>query len=150
MSPTVIPRPANDDLAQALEVLSDASEPAAASAFDLLNSYAVVFVAAFLVTLLSTPLVRWLAVACNITDRPDRIRKEHAYPVPYLGGVAVYLGLMAGVAISYLYFDHTASHFRQIPMAVVLCMAAIMLTGLSDDVWGFGPRLKIAGQLVAA
>ena len=150
MSPTVIPRPANDDLAQALELVSDASEPAAASAIDILNSYAVVFMAAFLVTLLSTPLVRWLALACKITDRPDRIRKAHAYPVPYLGGVAVYLGLMAGVAISYLYFDRTASHFRQIPMAVVVGMAAIMFTGLADDVWGLGPRLKIAGQLVAA
>ncbi len=143
MPPTVIPRPANDDLAQAIE-------PAAASAIDLLNSYAVVFAAAFLVTLLATPLVRWLALACNITDRPDRIRKAHVYPVPYLGGVAVYLGLMAGVAISYLYFDRTASHFRQIPMAVVLGMAAIMFTGLADDIWGLGPRLKIAGQLVAA
>jgi UDP-GlcNAc:undecaprenyl-phosphate GlcNAc-1-phosphate transferase len=43
-----------------------------------------------------------------------------------------------------------AARYVQMPMAVVLGMVAIMFTGLADDIWDLGPRLKIAGQLVAA
>jgi UDP-GlcNAc:undecaprenyl-phosphate GlcNAc-1-phosphate transferase len=122
---------------------------AAAAAFDLLNGYSIVFVAAFLVTLLATPLVRLLAVRANIVDRPDTARKGHAYPVASLGGTAVYLGLLAAIALSYV-VSIDAPSYRAVPLAVVLGMTAIMVTGLADDVWGLGPRLKIAGQLVAA
>jgi hypothetical protein len=33
-----------------------------------------------------------------------------------------------------------------VPIAVVVGMVAITFTGLADDVWGWDPRLKIAGQ----
>ena len=42
------------------------------------------------------------------------------------------------------------SSFMPVPLAVVIGMVAITFTGLADDVWGWDPRLKIAGQLVAA
>lgn len=130
-------------------------EPAAGAgqavgALDLLNSYAFVFVIAFLVTLLSTPLVRRLALATGVTDRPDQRRKLHAAPVPLLGGVAVFLGLLAAVVYARLWGGPAGSAAPHTPFAVVLGMLAIMGTGLGDDVWGWDPRLKVAGQLVAA
>ncbi|MHC4414840.1 MAG: glycosyltransferase family 4 protein [Planctomycetota bacterium] len=137
-------------IGEAVDALTTELEPVVVSAMDLLNSYAVIFVAAFLVTLLCTPLVRRLALAGNVTDDPDSSRKVHPYPVAYLGGVAVFLGLIAALAISYVYWDGVAANYRSVPIAIVLGMAAIMFTGLADDVWGLGPRLKIAGQLIAA
>lgn len=131
------------------EEMSDTAA-AAPSALGILNGYAFVFVAAFVVTLLATPLVRWFALRGNIIDRPDHTRKVHQYPVAYLGGVAVYLGLVAAITLSYVLRPETAAGSRPIPLAVLLGMTAIMVTGLADDVWGLGPRLKIAGQLVAA
>ncbi len=135
---------------KAIELLADEVEPAGVTAMDFLNSYAAIFVAAFVVTLLVTPIVRRVALASNVTDQPDDARKSHAYPVAYLGGVAVFIGLVVAVGISYVYYDGVAALYRSVPMAIVLGMVAIMLTGLADDVWGLGPRLKIAGQLVAA
>ena len=135
---------------EAIEILADEVEPAGVTAMDFLNSYAAVFVAAFVVTLLVTPIVRRVALASNVTDQPDDPRKSHAYPVAYLGGVAVFIGLVVAVGISYVYYDGVAALYRSVPMAIVLGMMAIMLTGLADDIWGLGPRLKIAGQLVAA
>lgn len=126
------------------------TEPLAFSVLDLLNSYAVVFVGAFVVTLLATPLVRRLAVLGNVTDQPDDPRKMHQQPIPYLGGVAVFLGLLTAVALSYVHTNGVVALYRQVPFAVVLGMVAIMFTGLADDVWGWHPRLKVAGQLVAA
>ncbi|MCA9290273.1 MAG: undecaprenyl/decaprenyl-phosphate alpha-N-acetylglucosaminyl 1-phosphate transferase [Phycisphaerales bacterium] len=116
----------------------------------LLNAYAVIFFVAFIMTLLSTPLVRRFAIAHDIVDHPDGERKAHRFPVAYLGGVAVFFGLMMAIATSYFDIRGASSHFSTVPLSIVVGMCAIMFTGLADDVWGWDPRLKIAGQLTAA
>lgn len=121
-----------------------------ASAMDLLNSYTHVFLAGFLVTLLVTPIIRRIAIATNVIDHPDADRKNHPYPVAYLGGVAVFLGLLVAVAMSYIFVDDATAGYAPVPIAIVIGMVAIAFTGFADDVWGWDPRLKIAGQLVAA
>ncbi|MDY7108208.1 MAG: MraY family glycosyltransferase [Planctomycetota bacterium] len=130
--------------------LADAGEPVVVGAMNLLNSYAHVLVVAFVVTLLFTPLVRRLALAGGVVDRPDARRKMHDYPVPYLGGLAVFIGLIVAIAVSYFSGDDYTTEYAGVPLAVVVGMVAITFTGLADDVWGWDPRLKIAGQLVAA
>jgi len=118
-----------------------------------------VFLAAFLVTLLTTPLMRRLAIRNGIIDHPNDPRKEHKMPVAYLGGVAVYLGLLAGIAVSYIsiltplkIIQPQVSAFTQLPfpISILLGMTVIMLAGLLDDIIGLDPRLKIAGMLLAA
>lgn len=124
--------------------------PLSFTAIELVNSYAHIFLIAFAVTLLATPLVRRLAIAAGIIDHPNDPRKVHSQPVAYLGGVAVFLGLMIAVAVSYMYFDAVTVNNPNVPIAIIIGMVAITFTGLADDVWGWDPRLKIAGQLVAA
>jgi len=135
------------------------SGPGPVTAIGALQGYIGVFVVAFLVSLLATPLMRRLAVANGVVDHPTRDRKDHRLPVAYLGGVAVYLGLLLGVAYSYvapawdlpLYVMH-ASEKQQLltPLSVLLGLTVITLVGLMDDVVGVDPRLKISGQLLAA
>ncbi len=137
-------------IGEAVAALTAGVEPSAVSVVELLSSYSVIFVGAFLVALLATPFARQFALRANITDRPDDVRKMHDHPVPYLGGIAVFLGLIVGVAISYVFMEGAVARYRPVPFAVVLGMVAITFTGLADDVWGWHPRLKIAGQLVAA
>lgn len=134
------------------DIVFSSGEPQsiAVSAMDLLNSYAMIFVVAFLVTLLCTPLVRRAAIAAGAIDKPDAGRKAHPYPVASLGGIAIFIGLIAAIATSYLQIEDIATSYRPLPIAIVLGMVAIMFTGLADDLWGWDPRLKIAGQLVAA
>ncbi|HMN97303.1 MAG TPA: MraY family glycosyltransferase [Phycisphaerales bacterium] len=130
----------------------DASEVSFGPArlLEIVNSYTVLFVAAFLATLLATPLVRVVAVKLNIIDHPDRHRKHHDYPVAYLGGVAVFIGVAVAIATSYVWFDSTTARYDPVPLAVVVGMVVIAVTGLADDVLKLDPRLKIMGQLVAA
>jgi UDP-GlcNAc:undecaprenyl-phosphate GlcNAc-1-phosphate transferase len=120
------------------------------SPLTLLNSYSGLFLIAFLVTLLLTPLIRRLAIALDIVDRPDQKRKQHAMPIAYLGGFAVFFGIIAAIGYSYTMTAGMAGIFAPIPVSIVLGIIAIPFTGLADDVWGWDPRLKIAGQLVAA
>ena len=133
-----------------IELFAGESRSVAAPAMDLLNSYAPIFVVAFAVTLLVTPLVRRLALVAGAVDLPDKARKAHPYPVAMFGGVAVFLGLIIAIATGYVYMDGVAAEYPPLPLAIVLGMVAIMFTGLADDLWGWDPRLKIAGQLVAA
>lgn len=119
-------------------------------ALEYLNGYAGVFIVAFLVTLIATPFVRRLAIEMEIIDKPNEARKQHKYPIAYLGGFAVFLGVMAAIAYSYALVDGPGGSLGPMPLSIVIGIVAITFTGLADDVWGWDPRLKIAGQLVAA
>ena len=98
MSPDVN-GPGSDSMFEATNVLVDGLEPLAVSGMELLNSYAIVLIVAFVVVLLATPLVRLVALHANVTDQPDNGRKSHKYPVAYLGGIAVFLGLIAAIEL---------------------------------------------------
>ena len=119
-------------------------------ALEYLNGYAAVFIVAFLVTLLSTPFIRKLAIEMEIVDKPNEARKQHKYPIAYLGGFAVFLGVMAAIAYSYAMVEGPGGSLGPVPISIVIGIVAITFTGLADDAWGWDPRLKIAGQLVAA
>ena len=120
------------------------------SPLDLLNGYAPVFLVAFTVTLLSTPVVRRVAVSAGIIDMPDRQRKLHSYPVAYLGGLGVFLGVLFGLLATSFLSRGDVGLLRAVPFSVVVGMVAIVFTGLADDIWKWDPRLKVAGQLIAA
>jgi UDP-GlcNAc:undecaprenyl-phosphate GlcNAc-1-phosphate transferase len=122
----------------------------ALNAVGLLNGYAHIFAVAFMVTLIATPFAMRLAQAIGVVDEPDFNRKAHTHPIPYLGGVAVFAGVIAAIAVSYLPSHDLPTAYAPVPLAVVVGMVAITFTGLADDIWGWDPRLKVAGQLVAA
>jgi UDP-GlcNAc:undecaprenyl-phosphate GlcNAc-1-phosphate transferase len=101
-----------------------------------------------------TPIMRVVASYYHIIDQPDRMRKMHNVPVAYLGGMAVFLGWLTGLAIS---------QFRKLPLhepglpphvtinfSIVAGACVIIVIGLWDDVFGIKPWVKIAGQVGAA
>lgn len=120
------------------------------------HGYIGVFIVAFVVTVFITPILRRLAIANGVIDHPDGVRKEHKLPVAYLGGVAIYLGLLSAIGFSFFapagMIDVHPSEVRQVPapFSILLGMTLIMLIGLLDDMVGISPRIKISGQLLAA
>src|SRR5437763_8195332 len=89
---TVIPSTLTPVLAEAL--------PRTFTADAVLAPYVYVFYASFLVAFLFTPVMRVVAMYYGVIDRPDQVRKLHRDPVAYLGGVAVFLGWLSGLAVS--------------------------------------------------
>src|SRR5271154_3042620 len=67
---------------------------------DVFAPYVYVFYAAYLTAFIFTPVMRIVAAHFGVIDQPDSARKMHTRPVAYLGGVAVFLGWMAGLAMS--------------------------------------------------
>lgn len=104
------------------------------------------FVAAFVVALgLSiyfTPLIRRGAVAYGVVDRPDGKLKTHRDPVPYLGGIAVYLSFLFALAFTY--------EFTSEVLGLLLAASIVVMLGLFDDLKVLTPGVKLAGQIVAA
>ncbi|QQS08373.1 MAG: undecaprenyl/decaprenyl-phosphate alpha-N-acetylglucosaminyl 1-phosphate transferase [Phycisphaerales bacterium] len=149
-----------DQVAQAAGIEHAADH---ATRLSIFHGYIGVFFIAFLGTLLVTPIMRRLAVSHGIIDRPNEARKVHKQPIAYLGGVAVYAGLMLGILFSYigpripgLLTTHATTHtdfagdVAPVPLSVLLGLTIIMIIGLIDDVTGISPRVKVGGQLVAA
>ena len=137
----------------------DATSEALMSGLDVFHGYIGVFVVAFLLTVCITPVMRRVAISQGVVDRPSDPRKAHRIPVAYLGGLAVFLGVLGAIAFSYVgiglpeaLFEPHESRFEQraFPLSIIIGMVAITVTGLLDDVAGLFPRLKIVGQLIAA
>jgi UDP-GlcNAc:undecaprenyl-phosphate GlcNAc-1-phosphate transferase len=150
-------------VSDALHTQSAAHEPH--TRLGIFEGYIGVLVISFVVTLFATPIMRMLAVKNGIIDRPSDPRKVHKIPVAYLGGVGVYLGIMAGIFFSLLaikftsliqyhptkFIDPLGEAIRlPVPWSVVLGMTVIVLVGVIDDVSGLSPRVKVGGQLFAA
>lgn len=152
-------------LSSKIQALSSTLPPAP-SRIDVLYGYTGVFLVAFLVSLLATPIMRRLAISHGIVDRPNEARKIHRVPIAYLGGVAVYLGILAGILFCYAAPFHGWLTFHSpmaadpplpglalpggVPATFLLGLTVVMICGLIDDVVGMSPRLKIAGLLIAA
>ena len=121
-----------------------------------LTAYMGVFFVAFLGAIVSTPIMRRLAMKNGVIDWPDLKRKNHRLPVAYLGGVAIFLGWFLGVCFSFLSSTvqpgllESGTRTQAFPLAIVLGAVAITVTGLFDDVYGIRARVKIGGQLFAA
>jgi UDP-GlcNAc:undecaprenyl-phosphate GlcNAc-1-phosphate transferase len=131
-----------------IEDLSIAGTADPVSIIELLNAFAPSFFVAFIVTLLITPLVRKFAIVLGVVDQPGG-RKIHTQPIAYLGGLAVFVGIMAGV-FSAAFVEAPLDQYRPVPISVIFGLIVIFLTGVGDDMFGWDPRLKIAGQMMAA
>jgi UDP-GlcNAc:undecaprenyl-phosphate GlcNAc-1-phosphate transferase len=104
--------------------------------------YALSFVAAFAGTLVLTPIAARIAHRIGLLDRPDDTRKSHAGPTPYLGGIAVMLGLVAVGAVS-SGFDGQIS--------TVLAGAVVLgAVGLRDDFRTVSPWIRIGVESAAS
>src|SRR3954463_10743446 len=91
--------------------------PANLSVDDALAPHIYVFYAAFIIAFVFTPVMRIVATHYGIIDPPDESRRVHKVPVAYLGGVAISLGWMAGLALSQLtssYFNETLDRWEHV------------------------------------
>lgn len=143
------------DLTFILTLAAKGEAPLRYSLDQVLSPYMWVFFASFGVCFLATPIMRKLALANGIVDWPDLRRKAHIEPVAYLGGVAIFVGWLAGIVVSFFISPHSAMPGQaagsiNFPSSILLGAAIICLVGFIDDVYGISPRVKVGGQLLAA
>src|SRR3954451_2091521 len=115
-----------------------------------MREYAVVLLAAAMVTFLATPVVRVAAVRFRVMAAV-RDRDVHVIPTPRGGGVAMYLGVAAGVLVaSQLPSLQRSFEFSTQTIAVLVAGGLICLLGALDDRFGLDALTKLTGQIAAA
>lgn len=108
-----------------------------------------VFSISFLASFLFTPLTRRIALKAGVVDRPGK-RKVHARPVPYLGGVAIYLAFTTSILVALHLSEAFKIELSGQFIGLMLGGMVIVALGLWDDVKSIHPLTKIAGQIVAS
>ena len=106
------------------------------------NLWAPLIVAG-LVTAIITPLAIFIAPKVGAMDVPKDKRRVHNKPMPRFGGIAIYAGLMVGLALFVL------GKNAHIPAVMVGC-TLIYILGAIDDIKGMKPIIKFGGQVVCA
>lgn len=135
-----------------MQAILGQTDGVAFTADQVLSPYVYAFYASFLMAFVFTPVMRSVARYYGIIDQPDE-RKVHSKPVAYLGGVAVFLGWMAGLSVSqFLYMQRNTPGLDVLVVrfGIVAGACIIVALGLWDDLRKITPRVKITGQVVAA
>lgn len=111
----------------------------------------VSLLAAFVASILLTPLVKRLAFRIGAVDAPN-YRKVHARIMPRLGGLAIFLAFLIGVGILYPFLiNNLSSQTGQYLIFSILVGAfIIVITGVIDDMREISAKAKMLGQLAAA
>lgn len=96
----------------------------------------------FIIAFITTPIARKMAFKFGAVDIPKDDRRVHKEPIPYLGGVAIYLGVLIGILIFLPLGDKRT-------MSILLGGTIIMISGLVDDFIDISPKAKLIVQVIA-
>jgi UDP-GlcNAc:undecaprenyl-phosphate/decaprenyl-phosphate GlcNAc-1-phosphate transferase len=98
----------------------------------------------FLIPMLATLVFVAALYACaekvGFTDKPCH-RKQHKKPTPLIGGLAIYLSLLATLLLN----DHPLPH----QTAFISAATLLICVGLIDDYKGLGVKLRLIAQIAA-
>jgi UDP-GlcNAc:undecaprenyl-phosphate GlcNAc-1-phosphate transferase len=114
------------------------------------TAYLLAMAASAGVAFVTTPLVRRLSILVGAVAQPGD-RKVHRRPTPTMGGVAIFLGVLAGLAAAWRlpFFDELFRGTSE-PVAALIAGAAVLAIGVVDDIRGISAPAKLAGQVLAA
>jgi UDP-GlcNAc:undecaprenyl-phosphate/decaprenyl-phosphate GlcNAc-1-phosphate transferase len=98
-------------------------------------------VAAFIASIILTPLVIKLAFRIGAVDHPN-YRKVHSSIMPRIGGLAIFGAFLVGYAILLPKDEHS--------IAILVGALIIIIVGFLDDMFEITAKAKLTGQLAAA
>lgn len=123
---------------------------------DSLFPYICVALVAFVTTFVLVPVVKRIAIKLDAVDYPSK-RRINTVPIPRMGGMAVFVGLVAACALQIIgtwYWGWPSALVPHPSLSVNYYLLAgsfvvIFATGVIDDIYSLKPKQKLAGQLIA-
>jgi UDP-GlcNAc:undecaprenyl-phosphate GlcNAc-1-phosphate transferase len=112
------------------------------------NQFFTLFVISYVLVGVLTPLMRKIAVSKKIFDKPNSAHKSHTKPIPYLGGVAIILGVVITSYLTLFLSPFTANNFW-LATSVLAPAFAMGVIGLWDDIKNLEPLPRFIGQSIA-
>ena len=96
------------------------------------HQYLTVFILSFILVGALTPIMRKVAIKNNIFDLPNTSHKSHALPTPYLGGIAIMLGVVLVSLLAVLFSTNVLGNLKLL-LSVLIPALLLGLIGLWDD-----------------
>ena len=112
------------------------------------TEYLLLFVITYALVGVLTPVMRKIAIANQILDLPTSSHKSHTKAIPYLGGVAILIGVTLVSYLALVFSNFTVSNFL-LATSVLGPALAMGLIGLWDDLKNLLPLPRFIGQSVA-
>lgn len=113
----------------------------------------LVLIGALLMSLLLTPIVRFLSIRVGVVDTPNA-RRINKVPMPTSGGLAIFTSFVIASLVLMPLASNGAhiggqTYFQYI-LPVVLGGLVVTVTGFIDDVYELSPKLKMLGIVIGA
>ncbi|ASB97604.1 glycosyltransferase family 4 protein [Streptococcus equi] len=113
----------------------------------------LVLIGALLMSLLLTPIVRFLSIRVGVVDTPNA-RRINKVPMPTSGGLAIFTSFVIASLVLMPLASNGAhiggqTYFQYI-LPVVLGGLVVTITGFIDDVYELSPKLKMLGIVIGA
>lgn len=105
-------------------------------------NYFIAFISAVIISFVMTPPARRLAIRVGAMDVPKDSRKIHSKPMPYFGGLAIYIAIMACM---FVYMPHTKTN-----ISIMIGATIVVLAGIIDDMYDMPAKVKLLLQIIAA
>jgi UDP-GlcNAc:undecaprenyl-phosphate GlcNAc-1-phosphate transferase len=107
------------------------------------------FLLAGVATWLFIPRVRAFAIKCGWADEPNS-RRLNETPVPNVGGLAVYAGVIAALVVASLLRPIVIDEVKAKVLSILLGGSVLVITGFIDDQFGLPPFFRLVVQILAA
>ena len=106
------------------------------------SQYLALAFATFIFVGALTPIMRKLAIKVGAVDAPNMARKVQVEPVPYLGGVAIVIGVFVATYSTVIIKDKDIA----LASTVLIPAVAMAVMGLIDDLRGLRPWPRLIAQ----
>lgn len=107
-----------------------------------MNQYILIFITAFILALIFTPIAIKIAPKIGAVDIPKDNRRMHTKAMPRFGGMAIYIGTVASILI-FLPFSTRL-------MGVIAGGTLIFIVGIIDDLRNMPAKVKLGCQILCA
>jgi UDP-GlcNAc:undecaprenyl-phosphate GlcNAc-1-phosphate transferase len=115
-----------------------------------IREYILVALISAAVTFLLTGVVRRFAIKIGAIANP-RARDVHVTPIPRMGGVGIYLGVVGGMVLAlHLPVLRRGFDYSYDSLGVLIAAGVIVLIGALDDRFELDAWTKLAGQVMCA
>ena len=104
------------------------------------TSMLIIMLVAWIAVEVINPNVRRIAVSRNIVDNPDA-RKLQRTPVPLLGGVSVFFGIVIGLCVARMLFN------TSILYPILVGLIIMLYVGTADDILGLSPYVRFGMEI---
>lgn len=99
----------------------------------------------FFITVYCIPVIIRVAKAKKLFDIPDDFRKLHKGPIPSLGGVALFIGIIVSLLLeSEIWVSNPEFSIYTATFVIIFFL------GLKDDILVISPWKKLVGQIIVA